>query len=63
MPRVYTVKGVGPLARVVELLVVAESPEEAKRLIEEIGVQFVVVSEPKAPVLLEQPAGVGTTNS
>jgi hypothetical protein len=59
MTKVFRARGVAPLGRVVELVVVAESAAEAQRMVEDAGVQFVVISD--HPARLAPPSSSHTS--
>ena len=49
MGREFVVKGVNPLGRIVELVMVADTAADARAIAEDTGLLYVVVKENPAP--------------
>ena len=49
MQRQFHIKGVNPLGRVVQFVMLADTATDAKAAAEETGLKFVVVTEPVPP--------------
>ena len=63
MPKQFAVRGVNPLGRIVEMVVVADSAAQAKAKAEDTGLQFVVAREANEPRAPESGPGPSTEES